>query len=253
MRCILPSRSLDCAELQYSLDSMARRSGPRFNEDEHAIETLFIGAAAGAPFVAIAAATNPWLRRGVRAPAQIPHRGRKAHLGRRAARAHSQASDAHGCSARLRRCWSNPDRPSNTSPESAGDRSERITLAIIPAQGEVIVVTPAFEEPSVRETLQVGGDVRPWNEHENPSERIVQGLRDRGIASGVLAVEPTVRFFIVDGLRQASSGYEIVSGDALVRACRLIKSPAELALLQAANNVTLEALRVGPCATWSAA
>ena len=122
-------------------------------------------------------------------------------------------------------------------------RSERVTLAVIPARGEVIVVTPAFEEPSVRETLQVGGDVRPWNEHENPSARIVQGLRDRGIASGVLAVEPTIRFFIVDGLRQVSKSYDFISGDALVRACRLIKSPAELALLQAANQVTLEALR----------
>jgi Xaa-Pro dipeptidase len=122
-------------------------------------------------------------------------------------------------------------------------RSERVTLAILPARGEVIVVTPAFEEPSVRETLQVGGDVRPWNEHENPSERIVQGLRDRGISSGVLAVEPTVRYFIVDGLHQVSKAYDLISGDALVRACRLIKSPAELALLQVANNVTLEALR----------
>jgi Xaa-Pro aminopeptidase len=122
-------------------------------------------------------------------------------------------------------------------------RSERVTLAIIPARGEVIVVTPAFEEPSVRETLQVGGDVRPWNEHENPNERIVQGLRDRGISSGVLAVEPTVRYFIVDGLHQVSRAYDLISGDALVRACRLIKSPAELALLQVANNVTLEALR----------
>jgi Xaa-Pro dipeptidase len=122
-------------------------------------------------------------------------------------------------------------------------RSERITLAIIPARGEVVVVTPAFEEPSVRETLQVGGDVRAWNEHESPIERIVQGLRDRGAASGVLAMESTVRFFIVDGIRQASSAYEIVSADPLVRACRLVKSPAELALLQIANNVTIEALR----------
>jgi len=122
-------------------------------------------------------------------------------------------------------------------------RSERITLAIVPARGEVLVVTPAFEEPSVRETLQVGGDVRAWNEHESPTERIVQGLRDRGAASGVLAVESTTRFFIVDGLRQASNAYEIVSADTLVGACRLIKSPAELALMQSANDVTLEALR----------
>jgi Xaa-Pro dipeptidase len=122
-------------------------------------------------------------------------------------------------------------------------RSERITLAVIPVRGEVVVVTPAFEEPSVRETLQVGGDVRPWNEHESPIERIVQGLRDRGADSGVLAVESTTRFFIVDGLRRASNAYDMISADPLVRACRLIKSPAELALMQSANNVTLEALR----------
>jgi Xaa-Pro dipeptidase len=123
-------------------------------------------------------------------------------------------------------------------------RSERITLAIIPAHGEVIVVTPAFEEPSIRETLQVGGDVRPWNEHESPIERIVQGLRDRGAVSGIVAAESTLRFFIVDGIRAASKTYEIISADPLVRACRLIKSPAELALMQLANNVTIEALRL---------
>lgn len=121
--------------------------------------------------------------------------------------------------------------------------SERITLAIIPARGEILVVTPAFEEPSVRETLQVGGEVRPWNEHESPVERVLQGLRDRGMATGVLAVESNTRFFVVDGIRQASSAYQIVSADALVRACRLIKSPAELALMQVANQVTIEALR----------
>jgi Xaa-Pro dipeptidase len=122
-------------------------------------------------------------------------------------------------------------------------RSERTTLAVIPASGEVLVVTPAFEEPSVRETLQVGGDVRPWDEHENPFEKIVQGLKDRGVNSGVLAAESTMRFFIIAGIRQASSAYEIIPADPIVRACRLIKSPAELALLQLANDVTVEALR----------
>jgi Xaa-Pro dipeptidase len=122
-------------------------------------------------------------------------------------------------------------------------RSERTTLAIIPASGEVLVVTPAFEEPSVRETLQVGGDVSPWDEHENPFEKVVEGLKGRGINSGVLAAESTIRFFIVAGIRQASGAYEIVPADPIVRACRLIKSPAELALLQTANNVTIEALR----------
>lgn len=122
-------------------------------------------------------------------------------------------------------------------------RSERTTAAIVPASGEVLVVTPAFEEPSIRETLQVGGDVRPWNEHESPFQLIVQGLKDRGINSGVVAAESTVRFFILAGIQQVSSAYQIIPADELVRACRLIKSPAELALMQMANNVTIEALR----------
>jgi Xaa-Pro dipeptidase len=123
-------------------------------------------------------------------------------------------------------------------------RSERTTVAVIPAEGAVMVVTPAFEEPSVRETFVVGGDVRSWDEHENPFEKIVQGLRDRGIDSGVLAAESTMRFFIVSGVHQASASYEIVPADALVRACRLLKSPAELALMQLANDITLAALRI---------
>jgi Xaa-Pro dipeptidase len=122
-------------------------------------------------------------------------------------------------------------------------RSERTTLAVIPAAGDVLVVTPAFEEPSVRETLQVPGDVRPWDEHESPFERVVQALKERGIQSGVIAAESTMRFFIVAGIRQIASGYEIVPADALVRACRLIKSPAELNLMQLANTITIEALR----------
>ena len=123
-------------------------------------------------------------------------------------------------------------------------RSERTTAAVIPARGDVVVVTPAFEEPSIRETLAVSGDVRAWNEHESPFDRLVGALRDRGVSSGAIAFEPTTRLFIVDGVRDASAGaYRVVPGDTLVRTVRLIKSPAELALMQAANNVTLAALR----------
>jgi Xaa-Pro dipeptidase len=122
-------------------------------------------------------------------------------------------------------------------------RSERLTCAVIPRRGEVVIITPAFEEPSVRETLAVPGDVRPWNEDESPFARIVGALHDRGVRGGAVGVEATVRFFVVDGLRQASPGLEVRSGEALVRACRMIKSPAELALMQAATDVTLAAYR----------
>jgi len=121
-------------------------------------------------------------------------------------------------------------------------RSERTTAALIPARGRTVIVTPYFEEPSIRETLKVEADVRPWKEDESPFERLAGILQDT--PDGALAIEPTTRFFIIDRIRQAATrSREVRSGDELVRACRLIKSPAELALLQAANNVTMAAIR----------
>ena len=124
-------------------------------------------------------------------------------------------------------------------------RSERTTAAVIPAEGGIVAVTPAFEEPSVRETLKVAADVRPWREDESPFDRLAGALRDRVTGAGPLAVEGTTRYFIVDRLAAAkgASGREVVSGDDLVRACRIVKSPAERALLQTANEVTMAAIR----------
>ena len=122
-------------------------------------------------------------------------------------------------------------------------RSERVTAAILPAQGDAIIITPAFEEPSVRESLAIAAEVRPWNEDEDPTVYLARGLADRKLAKGKVAFEETTRLFIVDGVRRANSDLQIVSGSALVRACRQIKSPAELALMQVANDITLAALR----------
>jgi len=121
-------------------------------------------------------------------------------------------------------------------------RSERTTAAVIPVRGAVVIVTPAFEEPSVRESLQVGGEVRVWNEDDSPFALLADALRTaRG--RGPVAAEATTRFFVLDGVRRAGAGIEWVPGDPLVRPCRTIKSDAELELMQVANSVTIAALR----------
>jgi Xaa-Pro dipeptidase len=123
-------------------------------------------------------------------------------------------------------------------------RSERTTAAVIPAAGRVVIVTPFFEEPSIRESLKVEGEVRPWKEDESPFDLIADALRNNPELGGTLAIEPTTRYFIVERVsKSAGSGLRVVSGEELVRACRMFKSPAELSLLQAANNVTITALR----------
>jgi Xaa-Pro dipeptidase len=123
-------------------------------------------------------------------------------------------------------------------------RSERTTAALIPAQGGVVVVTPDFEVPSIRETLKIAADIRSWKEDQSPFDLIAIAIRDLPREAGAVAVEATTRFFILDGVGKAwSAGRPMISGEEIVRACRMIKSTAELALLQAANDVTHAALK----------
>ncbi|HEX8389121.1 MAG TPA: Xaa-Pro peptidase family protein [Sphingomonas sp.] len=122
-------------------------------------------------------------------------------------------------------------------------RSERLTAAVLPRDGEPLIVTPFFEEPSVRETLAVPADLRVWQEHEDPARVVAGFLRERGLAAQPIAVEETAGFFAFDGLRRALPDARLVSADPVVRACRMIKSPAEIALMQAASDVTVAAYR----------
>lgn len=122
-------------------------------------------------------------------------------------------------------------------------RSERLTAAILPVQGEIAIVTPFFEGPSVRETLAVPADVRVWEEDEDPLGLVAAILKDRGVTTGSIAIEETVRYFAVDGLMKALPHARIVSGAPVVRGCRMLKSPAEIALMQRATDITIAAYR----------
>ena len=122
-------------------------------------------------------------------------------------------------------------------------RSERLTAVVIPAQGDPIVVTPFFEAPSVKESLEVPAEVRTWQEDEEPLKLIAGFLKERGVASEPVGFEETNRFFIEDRLKKQLPGARVVSANPVIRAQRLIKSPTELALMQAANNVMLASLR----------
>ncbi len=120
-------------------------------------------------------------------------------------------------------------------------RSERLTTVVIPREGEIGIVTPFFEEPSVRESMTFGSDVRTWNEHENPFERVAGILKDRKLTGGRIGLEETVRYFVVDGLKSAAPGFEITSATPVTQGCRMYKSVAEIALMKKASEVTLTA------------
>lgn len=120
-------------------------------------------------------------------------------------------------------------------------RSERLTAAVIPASGATFIVTPFFEEPSVRESLGIPAQILTWQEDQDPLALVARTLGTRGSGAPV-AVEETVRFLAADGLGRIL-GTPVRSGAAIVRACRMIKSLAEIALMQAATDVTMTAYR----------
>ena len=122
--------------------------------------------------------------------------------------------------------------------------SERTFGVVIPARGEMAWVVPAFEEARAREVIRFGKDIRTWEEDESPYARIAQIFKDRGV-SGRVGIEERVRFFVYDGIRTQAPGLQFVSADAVTAGCRMIKSPTELALMQRANDITIEAFRAG--------
>lgn len=122
-------------------------------------------------------------------------------------------------------------------------RSERLTAAILPVEGEPCIVTPFFEEPSVRETLSVPAEVRVWQEDQNPLAVVAGLLRDRKLANRPIGIEETARFFAFDGLQKVLPDARLVSANPVVRGCRMIKTPAEIALMQVATDVTMAAYR----------
>jgi Xaa-Pro dipeptidase len=121
--------------------------------------------------------------------------------------------------------------------------SERMFGAVIPARGEIAWITPKFEEERARELIRFGKDIRAWEEEESPYKVVAGIFKDRGIRAGRIGMEERVRFFLYDGIRQEAKHLEYTSADPVTVGCRVIKSPAEIALMQRANDITLAAFK----------
>jgi len=122
-------------------------------------------------------------------------------------------------------------------------RSERLTGVVIPATGDPIVVTPFFEKPSIEEMLLIPAEIRTWEEDEEPLKLVADFLKERSVANQPVAFEETNRFFIEDRLKQQLPSVAVVNGNPVVRQLRMIKSPAEIALMQAAADIMAASLK----------
>jgi Xaa-Pro dipeptidase len=124
-------------------------------------------------------------------------------------------------------------------------QSERTFGLVIPASGAIAYVCPKFEEDRARELIKkdFGDEVRCWEEDESPYKIIAGIVKDRGAKHKRIGIEERVRFFIADGIRKEASGFTLVDATPVTAGCRMYKSPAEIALMQKASDVTIEAYK----------
>ena len=123
---------------------------------------------------------------------------------------------------------------------------ERLFFMVLPQRGEPFFVVPRFEEDRAREQIGRGpagtnAQVIKWDEDESPYEKVSFGLKERGIRTGRVGMEENTKFVFTDGVGKAAPQIAMVSATPVTAGCRMIKSPAEIALMRLANHVTHQA------------
>jgi len=118
--------------------------------------------------------------------------------------------------------------------------SERMVGALLFPNGELHYIAPRFEKGTVLDFMKIKGKVNCWEEHESPYQLFIQILKDNGVADGDILMDETTPFFISDGILKASIEYTLSNANPIISGCRMIKSGAEIAIMQHAMNITLE-------------
>ena len=119
--------------------------------------------------------------------------------------------------------------------------SERMVGAVLPADGPLAYIAPAFEEGTIRDFREVDGAIHTWHEHESPYRLLLDMLAGMGIAADAsIGLCPSMAFFMYDGIRRLGSAFGFVDAACIINPCSFHKSATELALMQRAKDMTLE-------------
>ena len=126
--------------------------------------------------------------------------------------------------------------------------SERMVGAILPADGDLTYIAPAFERNTIEQFMGVPGKIVCWEEHEHPAQLLPAILDSFGRPSGARAarrlyVDESTPLFLFAALQAAMPGYALLPASPLTSFCRARKSAAEIALIQCAMDMTMAVQR----------
>ncbi len=114
--------------------------------------------------------------------------------------------------------------------------SERMVGAVLLQSGPPQFIAPAFEIGTVKQFMVIDGPVHGWEEHESPYPLLGKII---GEETATVGIDEATAFFISDGLAKSNPEFQFTSATPITRACREIKSAAEIALMTRAKLMTL--------------
>ncbi len=114
-------------------------------------------------------------------------------------------------------------------------QSERLLGAVITLD-TLHYIVPGFEQSRVDTLPHIEGEVHLWQEEESPSARVASLAG----SSGLIALDDALPLFIYHNLAAKVGPDRLVDGGPVIRGLRLLKSSAEIAIIDYAMNLTLE-------------
>jgi Xaa-Pro aminopeptidase len=112
---------------------------------------------------------------------------------------------------------------------------EALTAWVLPVLGDPVWVVPETDRERLAPLLVMKADVRASKDAADAAKLVA----DAAGRAARIGMEEKTRFATFDSLRQAAPSVEFVSANPVTVGCRVIKSPAEVALMQRANDITI--------------
>ena len=127
-------------------------------------------------------------------------------------------------------------------------QSERMFAYVLPQAAAPFIVCPALERDHLSDLLAHFPERETtltflWQENENPFTILRRGFGEVNITTGTVGIEEHTQFAFSNAIAKACPSLKTVSATPITAGCRSIKSPAEVACLRLANQITLDVYR----------
>ncbi|MDN3673234.1 Xaa-Pro peptidase family protein [Flavobacterium branchiarum] len=117
--------------------------------------------------------------------------------------------------------------------------SERMVGALLYDDGTLDYIVPKFEEGTFKKYMQLNGKINCWEEHESPYALMGELIKNKNIIDETIAIDESAPYFLVDGVTKTNTTYSFTNALPVTSGCRMQKSVNEIAIMQAAKDITM--------------